>query len=222
VELDVAKDFIRREIEADRCIQLSGGEITLFQNAVEELLKYGRSLGGYVIANSNASNPEALDRLAEFASAVQIDVKGPPSKVESITGVPIDLCWTNPMRVLELSSRWTCDFEVVTPIFDFTTLDDLELIARYIPRHAFWTLKMVTPRLSRYRDCKEVERFNRRPDLPALKAPTPDTIRSLYESLLTDFPEMQGRLTALIGPGRDQIVLDESGEYHFTRPVPDH
>ena len=195
VPIERIKSFIEAQAKLGNPIKFTGGEPILQGKILIELVRLARSHGAYIVVDSNGAVPKFLIKLASEIDQVALDIKGPPRYVERVAGASLDAAWSKPLAAAHaLHHLGNITLEIRTPIFGFTTFDDLIEIASAIPESAYWVIRRFLPAFE-----QNGVHANRTDCLPWLIQPSKDQIEAYYEHLLNKFPQLHGRLVSIMG-----------------------
>ncbi|RKY12561.1 MAG: hypothetical protein DRP65_00880 [Planctomycetota bacterium] len=192
IGIDDIYSFIDQQTQEGHLIKISGGEPTLIWPDILDIMSYCKKNKVYVSCDTSGWNTERSIAVAEIADQMAIDLKGPPKYVSKITQTSLELCWTNVIKSIETWAKITTLLEIRTPIFNFTTLDDLTLLAQYIPQKAFWVLRRF---ITSEEDSNIFLSHNKYPDW--LISPEHSFVNALATELLNIFPDLYGRIILL-------------------------
>lgn len=171
---DEVDAFLKKRAGTVTGVVVTGGEPTL-QRDLAPFLQYVRGLGYAVKLDSNGYRPDVLAALldAELIDAVAMDVKAPPEKYGTLSGVPdLDIGRIEASLALLVAGRVPCELRT-TVVPGWLDIEDIATIARWIADHAGSGARF-TYVLQQFRGAKTLD--------PALAAATPysgDVLRSM-------------------------------------------
>lgn len=140
-EIHEIENFIKEQVTKGNAIKISGGEPTIFINITMRLIKYARNLGAYVSCDTSGYDPEKTLVLAKQVNQLAIDLKGASRYAKQISGVGLKLSWKNPIISIKRTANLVETLEIRTPVFSFTSINDLLELSEYIPDNAYWVLR---------------------------------------------------------------------------------
>jgi pyruvate-formate lyase-activating enzyme len=201
-------EFAVREARQGNPVKITGGEPTLDFDEVAAIIAQAKAIGGYVCVDSNGWHPERLVELVRSCDQVAVDIKAARHKVSKITGVPASISFDRPVRAAKLIAEALPQLvlEIRTPVFSDTTATELSQIAETIPRTAFWVLRSFTPGPV---DGKPIE-LSCKPYAPWAIPPTRGQVEAIHENLVSQFPELAGRLISLPASAREPVMITET------------
>lgn len=137
-------------IEQKQIVRLSGGDPVAFPKASIAIASYVKSKNGRVSLAHNGSSPAFTERMIPFIESAAIDLKATRQTMSIVTGLDDKIAqraYDSSLQTQFLLSSNKILLDVRTPIFDFTTLDDLLLLASDISKSGnyntiFWTLRI--------------------------------------------------------------------------------
>ncbi len=92
IAMDELFDFLRKRVDVLDAVSITGGEPLLHED-ITEFIEQIKQLGYLVKVDTNGSFPTRLEQLLEagLVDYVAMDIKAPPEKYETLTGVPVDI-----------------------------------------------------------------------------------------------------------------------------------
>ena len=189
INLTKVIDFAIQEVEKGNPIEITGGEPTLYPEAVYELIKAIKNIGGYVNLATNGSKPEIVRELAGQVDCLGLDVKSVQQKINFYTSKEKELSFSNPVKVLQESSNYGCAVHFKRIMFESTTFDEIEFFYP-LARHAYWIFKQLRP----------FPNSSHSPANQKLLNPMPSfTLNRLVSEFVTKHPELEGRVVSIAG-----------------------
>lgn len=192
ISIDQIYAFIDQQAHKGHFIKISGGEPTLIWPDILDIMNYCKKKQIYISCDTSGWNVERSKAIANIADQMAIDLKGPPEYVSKITQVDLDLCWTNVIKSIESCVEIAELLEIRTPVFNFTTIENLILLAQYIPPKAFWVLRRF---ITSDDDPAIFLSHDKYPDW--LVSPDHSYVNELASKILDCFPDLHGRIVIL-------------------------
>lgn len=152
--VDVAmKDILNMcdtAINNNQIVRLSGGDPVVFPQTALHIAEYVKLKNGKTSIAHNGSSPEFVARMIRFLESAAIDLKATPRMMTVITNLPDKIAekmYYSSLQCQKILASSGILTEIRTPIFEFTTLDDLLFIASDINQttdvnNIFWTLRI--------------------------------------------------------------------------------
>jgi len=137
-------------ISKNQIIRLSGGDPVMFPGLSLEIAKYIKDNNGRLSMAHNGSSPVFVSKMAIFLESAAIDLKSTPEYMSTVIGLSPEIAKEMYYRSL-MTQKVLLDrgvlVDIRTPIFHFTTLDDLLLMLSDIninsdSSNKFWTLRL--------------------------------------------------------------------------------
>lgn len=136
-------------IAKGQIVRLSGGDPVMFPAFSLKIAKSISQKNGRLSLAHNGSSPEFISRIAPFLESAAIDLKSTPDNMSAICGISDSFAKCMYYRSIECQRillQHDVLLDVRTPIFRFTTIDDLFFIANDLNKIAyngklFWTLR---------------------------------------------------------------------------------
>lgn len=178
-------------IQKNQLIRLSGGDPVAFPDTALFLAKYVKEKGGRMSIAHNGSSPEFITRIAPFIESAAIDLKATPEFMSTVIGLKEDIAKEMYYRSIS-TQKMLLDYgilvDVRTPIFQFTTLDDLIQMAHDMHQNAkyqswFWTLRVY----SEVGGC-------------SFKTPSQDNVLWMAQEIKKEFPHIKVGVRAKWNP----------------------
>jgi hypothetical protein len=141
VNIKEIEEFIQAQVSKGHPVKVSGGEPTVNMSLAVHLLEYIKTCGGYACADTSGWSPDATRILSGIADQVAIDLKGSPRYVTKVTGVGLEECWFPVLESVQIAAESDTILEIRTVFFDFTTAEDLRMLAEVIPPRSFWLIR---------------------------------------------------------------------------------
>jgi len=149
-ELDLELLFKDLKTKAEggwyRCVCISGGEPTL-QEDLPEFVKKLKQLGLNIKIDTNASNPEMLQRLLDEGSAdyVAMDIKAPRQKYREITNCKDADLLEKLDKSIEIIKKFPV-YEFRTTVLPFFDKKDFEEIGEWMGHVRLYTIQQFVPK----------------------------------------------------------------------------
>lgn len=151
IKIDISRLFTvcDNAMEKEQVIRLSGGDPVMFPETSIALAQYVKKHAGRISIAHNGSSPAFIREISKYIESAAIDLKAPVSYMSTIVGLNHEIATSMFWRSME-TQRILLEngvmLDVRTPIFNFTTLDDLLLLAEELARNNgdkkfFWTLR---------------------------------------------------------------------------------
>lgn len=189
IEFGKVIDFALGEVKRGNPIEITGGEPTIYPDALSELVFAIKRNGGYVNLATNGSRPEVVWPLREQIDCLGLDIKSCPENIEFYTGRNKYVGFDKPLELLEQSKEYGCDVHFKRIMFDSTRLEDLEFFYPYAS-HAFWIIKQLRP-------------FPIQPEIN-LAPLASDKLNAMVREFADRHKDLKGRLVSIAdGSGRD-------------------
>ena len=121
---------------------ISGGEPTIFGEALISFLQKVRVLGFLIKLDTNGTHPEVLEKIfhKKLVDYVAMDIKASPERYNEITGVANDFSAITKSKDLILASGVEYEFRT-TVIHGFHNASELDCIGRFIQGAKKYTLQ---------------------------------------------------------------------------------
>ncbi|MFH0873467.1 MAG: hypothetical protein V1846_01355 [Candidatus Komeilibacteria bacterium] len=137
-------------VSKGQVVRLSGGDPVMFPSESIEIGKYVRKIGGRMSMAHNGSSPSFASRVAPYLEAAAIDLKATKEGMSTIIGFTEgrgQVMFDRSIDTQNVLAAANVLVDVRTPVFGWTTLDDLLQIAESIvrqphPEMKFWTLRL--------------------------------------------------------------------------------
>lgn len=136
----------------NQVVRLSGGDPVMFQTESLLIFKYIKEHKGKSSIAHNGSSPEFAKQFGKYVESAAIDIKGPERYFYKVTNLPKSAAkkmYQNSLKTIQVLLKEKVLVDIRTPIFGFTTLEDLKNIANDINslkgKTKFWTLRLYKP-----------------------------------------------------------------------------
>jgi len=107
----------------------------MFQEQSLAIFKYIKEHKGKSSIAHNGSSPEFAKKFSNYVESAAIDIKGPERYFNKVTNLSKPIAkqmYSNSLNTIQILLKKKVLVDIRTPIFGFTTLDDLKKIAKDI------------------------------------------------------------------------------------------
>ncbi|MFH0979036.1 MAG: radical SAM protein [Candidatus Woesearchaeota archaeon] len=141
IDLDQVIGFVDEQIGKAHPIRLTGGEPTLFPDAITILAQHIKAKDGYLSIATNGSNPDIVERLFPYLDEISVGIKATPPEVKRLTGAAIEDCWYKPLELFRRLKAYKGNLQVNQVVTESSRYEEVEQLAKYIPTNASWRIK---------------------------------------------------------------------------------
>lgn len=135
-------------------VRLSGGDPVCYPTFTKKVLKYAKEKGAITSVAHNGSAPYLVQSIVKYLDFASIDFKASTyqklAKIACIDENMAKQCFDNTIETINILAKNNVYVDVRTCIFEDTTYEELDTIARYIQiggfnENKFWTLRTYSP-----------------------------------------------------------------------------
>jgi len=149
VDKQAILDFLKENKEWIDGVTITGGEPTIHNEALYLFLKQIKNLGFFIKLDTNGTHPDVINKFIDdgLVDYIAMDIKTAlvDDKYQNIINVPISVEIIK--KTIDLIIKSGVDHEFRTTVVPgYVTLEDIELISKYITSAKLYVLQQFNPK----------------------------------------------------------------------------